>query len=255
MEKIIQVDHLTKAYGSRFNQNKILDNLSFSVEKGEFVGIMGPSGAGKTTLMNLLATITLPTLGSITIADEVITKMTEDERSRFRRNKIGFIFQDFNLLETLNVQDNISLPLAIERLAPKEIEIRVKEVTKMLGIGHLLQRYPNELSIGQKQRVAASRAIVKQPKVVFADEPTGSLDSKAATELLNYLVEINEEQATTILMVTHDPFTASYCDRILFLKDGVFFSEVVRRGNRKEFFDQVIDMQATIGGGGRMNAR
>lgn len=255
MEKIIQVDHLTKAYGSRFNQNKILDNLSFSVEKGEFVGIMGPSGAGKTTLMNLLATITLPTLGSITIADEVITKMTEDERSRFRRNKIGFIFQDFNLLETLNVQDNISLPLAIERLAPKEIEMRVKEVTKMLGIGHLLQRYPNELSIGQKQRVAASRAIVKQPKVVFADEPTGSLDSKAATELLNYLVEINEEQATTILMVTHDPFTASYCDRILFLKDGVFFSEVVRRGNRKEFFDQVIDMQATIGGGGRMNAR
>lgn len=255
MEKIIQVDHLTKAYGSRFNQNKILDNLSFSVEKGEFVGIMGPSGAGKTTLMNLLATITLPTLGSITIADEVITKMTEDERSRFRRNKIGFIFQDFNLLETLNVQDNISLPLAIERLAPKEIEVRVKEVTKMLGIGHLLQRYPNELSIGQKQRVAASRAIVKQPKVVFADEPTGSLDSKAATELLNYLVEINEAQATTILMVTHDPFTASYCDRILFLKDGVFFSEVVRRGNRKEFFDQVIDMQATIGGGGRMNAR
>ncbi|WP_297079543.1 ABC transporter ATP-binding protein [uncultured Enterococcus sp.] len=255
MKKIIQVDHLTKSFGSRFNQNKILDNLSFSVEKGEFVGIMGPSGAGKTTLMNLLATITLPTLGSITIADEQITKMTEDERSRFRRNKIGFIFQDFNLLETLNVQDNISLPLAIEHLGPKEIESRVKEVTKMLGIDHLLLRYPNELSIGQKQRVAASRAIVKKPKVVFADEPTGSLDSKAATELLNYLVEINQTQATTILMVTHDPFTASYCDRILFLKDGVFFSEVVRRGSRKEFFDQVIDMQATIGGGGRMNAR
>lgn len=255
MMKMIDVHYLSKSYGSRFNRTKVLDNLSFSVEQGEFVGIMGPSGAGKTTLMNLLSTISLPTLGSIRIGNQEITKLTERQRSEFRRQEIGFIFQEFNLLDTLNVQDNILLPLAIDRLAVDEIDRRVNEISELLAIQPLLSRYPHELSIGQRQRVTAARAIIKQPSVLFADEPTGSLDSKAATELLNHLAEINQVKNTTILMVTHDPFTASYCNRILFIKDGVFFSEVVRRGSRKDFFDQVIDMQATIGGGGRMNAR
>lgn len=204
--------------------------------------------------MNLLATIDAPTLGSITIAGQETTKMTDKERSDFRRKQIGFIFQDYNLLDTLSVKDNILLPLAIDRTPVKEMNQRLEEISHLLGLAHLLARYPNELSNGQKQRVTAARAIIKRPNVVFADEPTGALDSKAATELLRYLTEVNHQEDTTILMVTHDPFTASYCNRILFIKDGVFFSEVVKRGSRKEFFDQVIDMQATIGGGGRMNA-
>lgn len=254
MPTMMNVRYLSKSYGTRFNRTKVLDNLSFSVEKGEFVGIMGPSGAGKTTLMNLLATIDAPTLGSITIAGQETTKMTDKERSDFRRKQISFIFQDYNLLDTLSVKDNILLPLAIDRTPVKEMNQRLEEISHLLGLAHLLARYPNELSNGQKQRVTAARAIIKRPNVVFADEPTGALDSKAATELLRYLTEVNHQEDTTILMVTHDPFTASYCNRILFIKDGVFFSEVVKRGSRKEFFDQVIDMQATIGGGGRMNA-
>lgn len=254
MPKMIQVSYVSKSYGTRFNRTKILENLSFSVDKGEFVGIMGPSGAGKTTLMNLLATIDAPTLGSITIANQEVTKLDEKERSDFRRKEIGFIFQDYNLLETITVKDNILLPLAIDRTSVQESEQRINEISELLGLAHLLDRYPSELSNGQKQRVTAARAIIKRPSVVFADEPTGALDSKAATELLRYLSDVNRQEDTTILMVTHDPFTASYCNRILFIKDGVFFSEVVKRGSRKEFFDQVIDMQATIGGGGRMNA-
>jgi putative ABC transport system ATP-binding protein len=254
VKKIIDVKHLTKTYGTRFNQTKVLDNLSFSVDQGEFVGIMGPSGAGKTTLMNILSSISLPTMGSVYIDGKDITRMKENELSDFRRQKIGFIFQDCNLLDTLTSKDNILLPLAIDKLSITEMEQRVQAVADLLGISYLLNRYPDELSIGQKQRVAAARAIVAQPSVIFADEPTGSLDSKSATELLRYLSEVNLHNDTTILMVTHDPFTASYCNRILFIKDGVFFAEVVRRGTRKEFFEQVIDMQATIGGGGRRNA-
>lgn len=254
MKTIIDVKHLSKTYGNRFNQTKVLDNLSFTVDKGEFVGIMGPSGAGKTTLMNILSSIALPTFGTIHIAGQDVTKMSETELSDFRRKKIGFIFQEFNLLETLNVRDNILLPLAIDRLPLTEMEQRVAHVTELLGIQMLLKRYPEELSVGQRQRVAAARALATHPEVIFADEPTGALDSKSAGELLNYLSEINLKEDATILMVTHDPYTASYCNRILFIKDGVFFAEVVRRGSRKEFFDKVIDMQATIGGGGRRHA-
>lgn len=251
---MIDVKHLTKTFGTRFNQTKVLDNLSFRVDKGEFVGIMGPSGAGKTTLMNILSSLSLPTMGSVYIDGQDITRMTENELSDFRRKQIGFIFQDFNLLDTLTARDNILLPLAIDSLSVAETDQRINKVSELLGMTHFLNRYPDELSIGQKQRVAAARAMVAQPQVIFADEPTGSLDSKSAAELLHYLSEVNLHQDTTILMVTHDPFTASYCNRILFIKDGVFFSEVVRRGSRKEFFEQVIDMQATIGGGGRTNA-
>ena len=250
MKKMIDVKHLTKTYGTRFNQTKVLDNLSFSVDQGEFVGIMGPSGAGKTTLMNILSSILRPSLGSVAIGAQEITRLSENELSDFRRKEIGFIFQDFNLLDTLTAKDNIILPLAIDR-SVNEVDRRLAHLANLLGIAHLLDRYPEELSVGQKQRVAAARAIISRPSVLFADEPTGSLDSKAATELLRYLAEINLQEDMTILMVTHDPFTASYCNRILFIRDGVFFAEVVKKGSRKEFFEKIIDMQATIGGGDR----
>ena len=251
MKKMIDVKHLTKTYGTRFNQTKVLDNLSFSVDQGEFVGIMGPSGAGKTTLMNILSSILRPSLGSVAIGGQEITRLSENELSDFRRKEIGFIFQDFNLLDTLTAKDNIILPLAIDRLSVNEVDRRLVHLANLLGLAHLLDRYPEELSVGQKQRVAAARAIISRPSVLFADEPTGSLDSKAATELLRYLAEINLQEDMTILMVTHDPFTANYCNRILFIRDGVFFAEVVKKGSRKEFFEKIIDMQATIGGGDR----
>jgi putative ABC transport system ATP-binding protein len=251
MKKMIDVKNLTKTYGTRFNQTKVLDNLSFSVDQGEFVGIMGPSGAGKTTLMNMLSSILRPSLGTITIDGQEITRLSENALSDFRRKEVGFIFQDFNLLDTLTARDNIVLPLAIDRLPENEVDQRLAKLAELLGISHLLDRYPDELSVGQKQRVAAARAIINQPAVLFADEPTGALDSKAATELLRYLAEINLQEDVTILMVTHDPFTASYCNRILFIRDGTFFAEVVKKGSRKEFFEKIIDMQATIGGGDR----
>lgn len=254
MKKIIDVKHLSKTYGNRFNETKVLDNLSFSVDEGEFVGIMGPSGAGKTTLMNILASIALPTFGTVEVAGKDVTKMGENQLSDFRRQDLGFIFQEFNLLDTLTARDNIILPMAIDKLPVKEIDTRLAHAAELLGISHLLERYPAELSVGQRQRVAAARAIVVRPKVIFADEPTGALDSKSATELLHYLATVNQEEDVTILMVTHNPYTASYCNRILFIKDGVFFSEIVKRGSRKEFFNRVIDMQATIGGGGKRHA-
>ncbi|MGM9902918.1 ABC transporter ATP-binding protein [Enterococcus sp. 10A9_DIV0425] len=254
MKKVIEVKHVSKSYGSSTTSVKVLDNVSFSVGEGEFVGIMGPSGAGKTTLMNILSTINLPTVGSVSIQGKEITKMKKNELSDFRRRKIGFIFQEFNLIDTLTAKDNILLPLAVERISKEEMEKKVLHVAQVLGIEELLKRYPDEMSVGQRQRIAAARALIVRPEVIFADEPTGSLDSKSATELLNYLKIINEVEKSTILLVTHDPYTASYCNRILFIKDGVIFSEVVRKGSRKEFFEKVIDMQATIGGGGKLNA-
>ncbi|MEG1502942.1 MAG: ABC transporter ATP-binding protein [Enterococcus sp.] len=254
MKKIIDVQHLTKSYGNRNNKVNVLNDLNFSVEKGEFVGIMGPSGAGKTTLMNILSTILLPTMGSVKIAGSDITQMQESKLTDFRRENLGFIFQEFNLIDSLTVRDNIILPLTVSKLSNEEIMRRVRHLTSILKIDHILNRYPEEISVGQQQRTAAARALISQPQILFADEPTGSLDSKSATEFLNYLDEVNLHEETTVLMVTHDPYTASYCNRVLFIKDGRFFSEIVRRSSRKDFFEKVIDMQATIGGGGKANA-
>lgn len=253
MKKILEVNHLSKSYGYRNNKVQVLNNISFSVDQGEFVGIMGPSGAGKSTLLNTISTITLPTIGTVRIDGQDILKMRGNQISDFRRKKLGFIFQNFNLMDTLNVKDNILLPLALDRMSLTEMEQRLAHVTSVLGINQLLTAYPNTISIGQKQRVAAARALITEPKIIFADEPTGSLDSKSAAELLQYMTNMNLQDNATIMMVTHDPYTASYCNRILFIKDGTFFSEVVRQGSRKEFFNRVIDMQATIGGGGRVN--
>ena len=251
MKKIVEVNHVSKTYGRLNNKTEVLDNISFTVDEGEFVGIMGPSGAGKSTLLNVLSSIILPTAGIVRIAGQDILKMRDNQLSDFRRNEMGFIFQSFNLIDTLNVKDNILLPLAVEKVSLEEMDKRLLHVTS--GIQELLSAYPPEISVGQKQRVAAARALITNPKIIFADEPTGSLDSKSATELLKYLAEINLHDDATILMVTHDPYTASFCNRILFIKDGAIFSEVVRQGSRKEFFNRVIDMQATIGGGGRAN--
>ncbi|WP_086312044.1 ABC transporter ATP-binding protein [Enterococcus sp. 7F3_DIV0205] len=253
MKKILEVNHLSKLYGYRSNRVQVLNNISFSVEQGEFVGIMGPSGAGKSTLLSTISTIALPTTGSVQIDGQDILKMRDNQISDFRRKKLGFIFQNFNLMDTLTVKDNILLPLAVDRMPLVEMEQRLSHVTSVLGIDQLLNAYPNMISVGQKQRVAAARALITKPKIIFADEPTGSLDSKSAAELLQYMTNMNLQDDATIMMVTHDPYTASYCNRILFIKDGVIFSEVVRQGSRKEFFNRLIDMQATIGGGGRAN--
>lgn len=253
MKKILEVNHLSQSYGYRNNKVQVLNNISFSVDQGEFVGIMGPSGAGKSTLLTTISTIALPTTGTVQIDGQDILKMRDRQISDFRREKLGFIFQNFNLMDTLNVKDNIVLPLTVDRMPLVEIEQRLTHVASILGINQLLTAYPSMISVGQKQRVAAARALITQPKIIFADEPTGSLDSKSAAELLQYMTDMNRQDDATIIMVTHDPYTASYCNRILFIKDGVIFSEVLRQGSRKEFFNRVIDMQATIGGGVRTN--
>ena len=193
-------------------------------------------------------------MGSVKIAGSDITQMRESKLTDFRRENLGFIFQEFNLIDSLTVRDNIILPLTVSKLSNEEIMRRVRHLTNVLKIDHILNRYPEEISVGQQQRTAAARALISQPQILFADEPTGSLDSKSATEFLNYLDEVNLHEETTVLMVTHDPYTASYCNRVLFIKDGRFFSEIVRRSSRKDFFEKVIDMQATIGGGGKANA-
>ncbi|MGX7420139.1 ABC transporter ATP-binding protein [Carnobacterium gallinarum] len=210
---------------------------------------MGPSGAGKTTLLNIMSTIDTPTSGNVKIGGQDITLMKDSRLSQFRRHELGFIFQEFNLMNSLTVKENILLPLALDKQEVSEIEARVARVTKILGIDAIINKYPAEISIGQKQRVSAARALITDPQLIFADEPTGALDSKSATELLQYLSGINQKEATTILMVTHDGFAASYCSRVLFIKDGLLFAEIVRNGTRKEFFQKIIDMQATIGGG------
>ena len=250
-QNILEIRNLKKSYMiNKENSLQVLKGLNISIGSGEMVALMGASGCGKTTLINLICGIDKADSGSIMIDHEEITKMRRSKMAVFRRNNIGLIFQDFNLLESLNVKDNILLPLAVEKVSLEEMDKRLLHVTSIL---ELLSAYPPEISVGQKQRVAAARALITNPKIIFADEPTGSLDSKSATELLKYLAEINLHDDATILMVTHDPYTASFCNRILFIKDGAIFSEVVRQGSRKEFFNRVIDMQATIGGGGRAN--
>lgn len=212
---------------------------------------MGPSGAGKTTLLNLVASIDNPTGGSIIIDGDDLLTMDEEQLARFRREKLGFLFQDFNLLDTLTVKENIVLPLALARAAVAEIEAGVERVATLLGIRDILGKYPYEISGGQKQRTAAARAIIHNPRLVLADEPTGALDSRSSAELLQCLADLNQKYATTIMMVTHDAFAASYCRRILFIKDGVLFSELVRGGTRKDFFHQILDVLAVLGGDNR----
>jgi putative ABC transport system ATP-binding protein len=248
MNNVLVAKNVRKVYGSRGNVYTALNDIDLEIKEGEFVGIMGPSGAGKTTLLNMISTIDRPTGGTITIDGDDIVKMNEDKLSSFRRNKLGFIFQDFNLLDTLTVKENIVLPLALSHANHREIEKRVNDVSDILGIIDILDKYPYEISGGQKQRTAAARAIITKPKLILADEPTGALDSKSSTELLQCLSDLNENNNATIMMVTHDAFAASYCKRILFIKDGRLYTELVRGGSRKEFFQRILDVLRALGG-------
>lgn len=249
MEKILDVKNIEKYYGSKSNVTKAIDNISFSVEKGEFVGIMGPSGSGKTTLLNCIATIDNVSTGNIIINDNDITKLKGKRLEKFRRDELGFIFQDFNLLDTLTAYENIALALTIQGRKPSEIDRLVIQGAKKLGIKEILHKYPYEMSGGQKQRVASVRAIVTDPSIILADEPTGALDSKSSGMLLNSFEKLNEELKATILMVTHDAFTASYAHRILFIKDGKIFNELIRGNDtRKEFFNRIIEVITLLGG-------
>ncbi len=248
MENILKVDKIEKYYGSRSSLTKAIDNLSFEVEKGEFVAIMGASGSGKTTLLNVISTIDKVTSGHIYVGGEDITKLKGNQLNKFRREELGFIFQDFNLLDTLTAYENIALALSIQNVSASEIDQKIKKVAEELDIKEVLKKYPYQMSGGQKQRVASARAIVTDPKLILADEPTGALDSKSAKMLLekfNYL----DELGATILMVTHDAFTASYARRVIFIKDGKIFKEI-HKGNdsRKEFFDKIIDVVTLLGG-------
>ena len=249
MSSILRLDKVEKYYGNKSNVTKAVDNISFEVEKGEFVAIMGASGSGKTTLLNCMSTIDKVTSGHIFVDGQDITRFKGDKLNDFRRENLGFIFQDFNLLDTLTAYENISLALSIQDVGVKEISKRVNEIATKLGITEVLNKYPYEMSGGQKQRVAVARAIITNPKIVLADEPTGALDSKSSKILLETFNYLNTKLNATILMVTHDSFAASFANRVIFIKDGKIYNEIYK-GNmdRKTFFDKIIDVVTLLGG-------
>ena len=253
MEKtapILSVQHIEKYYGNNSNITKAVNDISFDVEKGEYIGIMGASGSGKTTLLNCVSTIDTVTAGHILIQGRDITELRARKLSQFRREQLGFIFQDFNLLDTLTAYENIAIALTILKVPAATIDKRVRSVAKRLQITDILEKYPYQVSGGQKQRIASARAIITKPALILADEPTGSLDSKSARMLLETFDTLNEQLHATILMVTHDAFTASYCKRILFIKDGKIFNELIRGDDsRKVFFKRIIDVVSLLGGG------
>ena len=249
MEAILTVSDLRRVYGRGGAATRALDGVSLTLEPGEFVGVMGPSGSGKTTLLNCISTIDRPTSGSIVIDGRELTGLRGKELAKFRRERLGFIFQDCNLLDTLTAFENIALSLSIVKAPAGEIPGRVRETAALLGISDCLDKYPYQMSGGQQQRCAAARAIVTRPALVLADEPTGALDSKSSRLLLDRLEELNRELGTTILMVTHDAFTASCCRRVVFLRDGQIFLELRREGrDRRAFFQQIIRVVSQMGG-------
>ncbi len=250
MNTVLQVTNVEKYYGNKGSLTKALDDLSFSVDKGEFVGIMGASGSGKTTLLNCISTIDKVTGGSILVNGSDITTLKKNALNKFRREELGFVFQDFNLLDTMTAYENIALALSIQKVDASEIDKRVNEVAAKLGITEVLKKYPYQMSGGQRQRVACGRAVVTNPKLILADEPTGALDSKASRMLLDSFKTLNKELEATIVMVTHDAFTASYASRIIFIKDGKIFTELKResRESKKDFFNRIIQVVTLLGG-------
>lgn len=247
---VLEAQSLTKIYGSRGKMaTRALDDFSLAVAKGEFVGIMGPSGSGKTTLLNLLATIDQPTSGTVAIDGQQTARLKGEELALFRRRRLGFIFQDFNLLDSLTVGENIALPLVLDRKPLPVIKERLRLIAGRLGIDSILEKYPYEVSGGQQQRAAAARAIIHEPAIVLADEPTGNLDSRAARDLMETMALMGTLSRATITMVTHDPFAASYCERILFIRDGRLYNEIHRGESRQVFFQQILDVLSLIGGG------
>ena len=249
MTKILEVKNVEKYYGNKNVLTKAVNNISFSVEEGEFVAIMGASGSGKTTLLNLISTIDKVTSGTILVNGEDITKIKGNKLNIFRRDKLGFIFQDFNLLDTLTGYENIALSLSIKNVKPKEIDERINDIATKLNIKKILNKYPYQMSGGEKQRIASARAIINNPKLILADEPTGALDSKSSKQLLESFEYLNKDLKSTILMVTHDSFSASYASRVIFIKDGKIFNEIEKGElSRKEFFDNIIEVLTLLGG-------
>ena len=248
---VLEVRHIEKVYGTRNNTTHALRDVSFTVEEGDFIGIMGASGSGKSTLLNCISTIDAVTSGTVLVHGTDVTRLKAKKLARFRREQLGFIFQDSNLLDTLTVRENIALPLTISRVPAHDVLIRVEEVARRLGIAETLEKYPYQLSGGQQQRVAAARALVTDPAIIMADEPTGALDSKNARLLLESLETMNERYRATVLMVTHDSFAASYTHRVLFIRDGRIFTEL-RRGDapRQAFFERIMEVVAMMGGDG-----
>lgn len=249
MSEQIRVCDVEKYYGTKNNITKAVNRVSFTVEEGEFVGIMGASGSGKTTLLNMLSTIDRVTAGHIYYGNTDITELNEDALSDFRKENLGFVFQDFNLLDTLTIEENIILAMSLHEKKKKQIDNKVDQILNKLGIAEIRNKFPSQVSGGQKQRCACARALVNEPKLILADEPTGALDSKSAQMLLGTFKHMNEDMKATILMVTHDAFSASYCSRILFLRDGEIFNELIRaEKSRRQFLNEILDVLALTGG-------
>ncbi|AMW99823.1 ABC transporter ATP-binding protein [Rummeliibacillus stabekisii] len=244
---LLNIQDVTKVYEGKVT-HRAINQLSFEVEKGEFLAVMGPSGSGKTTLLNMISTIDTQTSGDIVINGIKPTELKKNDLAYFRRRQLGFVFQDFNLLQMLTVEENMVLPLSLDDQDPSMMQERVKLVAKQLGIEDILQKRPNEISGGQAQRTAIGRAIIHKPSLLLADEPTGNLDSKASGDVLQLLGSINQEENTTIMMVTHDPIAASYCDRVLFIKDGEYFNEIYKDNHRQTFFQAILNVLSLLGG-------
>lgn len=246
---MLKVSQVEKYYGSKNNVTKALDRISFDVEDGEFIAIMGASGSGKTTLLNCISTIDSVSAGNVYLDGENISELPEKKLAKFRREKLGFVFQDFNLLDTLTLEENIAITLTINQYPPEQVKEKVHAVARQLGIEEILSKFPYQVSGGQKQRCACARAMVFGQSLILADEPTGALDSKSSKNLLDIMEQINEENSATILMVTHDAFSASYARRILFLKDGKLFHELYRGEKlRREFYHEILDVLSVLGG-------
>ena len=249
MNEVLKIEHLKKYYGNSNNITKAVDDISFNIKEGEFVAIMGASGSGKTTLLNTIATIDNVTSGHIYVGGIDITTLKEKDVANFRKDNLGFVFQDFNLLDTLSIGENIAMSLVINGENPEAVDKKVSDIAKKLGIENILEKFPYEVSGGQKQRAACARALINKPKLILADEPTGALDSKSSRMLLETMEEMNEKLNATIMMVTHDAFSASFCERILFLKDGKIFNEIYKGDKiRKEFFNEILDVLTLLGG-------
>lgn len=244
---MLQVKQVSKIYEGKVAY-KALTDINLDIEKGEFVGVMGPSGSGKTTLLNLIATIDEPTTGTILIEGDHPHRLNQNTLAKFRRRSLGFVFQDYNLLHTLTVKENIVLPLTLDGTRVKEMEEKAEVIAETLGISAIMDKRTYEISGGQAQRTAIARAMIHQPKLLLADEPTGNLDSKSSKDVMEMLVTLNKEEQATMLLVTHDPQAASYCDRIIFIRDGEFYSEIHQGDNRKAFFQKIIDTLSLLGG-------
>lgn len=248
MNEILKIKNITKDYGIKGFKTRVLKDISLNVNKGDFIAIMGPSGAGKTTLLNIMSTLDKQTSGDVILDGIDVSKVKNKELSKLRREKIGFIFQDYNLLDNMTLMNNIALPLALGKKKSKEIEDRVINIAKKFGLENHLDKYPYQLSGGQKQRGAASRSLITNPAVIFADEPTGALDSKSAYELLDSLEKVNKENNATIIMITHDPLTASYANEVYMINDGNIRCKLNKGDSRKEFYSKIMDMLASMGG-------